>query len=382
MIKLDSIVEAGIEKIEYRYDGAGRVTEEIICEWQNDAWVNTRKIEFRYSDEGIIDLIIIYSWDQGDWQYSEKGYVFFTNDELSGVEVYYYENGEWIEDYKAQWTVEDNERLETEYSWDGEQWVQDGGYRTEIVLDGNGNVLSETSQYIEAGSWVNEGKSEYTYDAAGNMLTELYYNWDGSAWSKYWKYGYTYDNQGRMTVYVEYDFSIDQWVESNKEEYTYDANGNRISTVQSDMYGGSWVENRRINTEYDLSVRIDQVVYPQLIFDESFYRDLEAKNKIVRHDDLAFFYSDVTLTPIISKEKHLTSSGISLKADHLSRKLQVTAPEQKMKLTVYTLQGRAAVVSSFFGSTSIDLSALPAGQYVLRMTHSGNQVHTSRLLLK
>jgi hypothetical protein len=185
----DKWVEAS--KGESTYDTHGNETSYVESMWDGEGWIEMFKyqIEYDYDPAGNIILLINYFWEDDGWVISSKS--IYEYDDVTGnitMSVSY------IRDYEINDLV---------------------GFEKYIYQYTDGNLSCMITYQWENNDWVNAYKYDFTYDVAGNMTSYISNTWENNTWVKADKYEYTFDLDYTLNDLL---FPPDFYMENKKME--------------------------------------------------------------------------------------------------------------------------------------------------------------------
>jgi hypothetical protein len=158
-------------KYDYSGDNLIRITYQS---WENGAWENDDKFEYAYNTSGLPIEEIESIWNSATmlWEPSERGIATYTNNLLTKLEIYKYDNGGWETQPFEQYLTEYTGMLESSFTW--QSW--------------NGS------------QWVNEDIETSFYDTNGNRTEYIFSSWSGSDWEPYYKEESDYSEAAPLSV--------------------------------------------------------------------------------------------------------------------------------------------------------------------------------------
>lgn len=153
------------EKVEYRYDDHGWVSEEKHFELEGNDWIEISKIGYTYDNNGNVVKAIKQDYEDGLWE----------NEEMVD---YYYQDGKLTMVVESYW---------------GDTWVESS--KTEYTYDAMGDCVETYYFDLYDTNWEYDGKSLYTYDHNHNCIKEMNYDysWSLQDWDLYDEIEYTFD---------------------------------------------------------------------------------------------------------------------------------------------------------------------------------------------
>lgn len=215
-----------VRKEVYKYDDAGRKTEQI--NYANTPLVPVYKYLYEYGENGKLSKVNTTYWNGTQWIpfYVEN----YTYDE-QGHRTRYDYDGVAIEGVSEKCHIvhlteyEGNKAItvQEDTTWHKEpnDYYVAGKNTSTQILDDRGNVVSEEVFWDTSGFLF--AKKEMEYDENNRLIKELdvYYNSDGS---EMWRYRYTYSYDGEYA-----DYQLVESIEGGKGDWKMDfENGSKI----------------------------------------------------------------------------------------------------------------------------------------------------------
>ncbi len=298
--------------------------------------------------------------------------------------------------YRYRMVYSGSGRLDTLYISE----VENNALVENYFLTFNYNPSGKLSSFIEhkkvVGTWVQDGKTEYSYTAGGLLSSEMYYN--GSNQQR-GKTIYAYDGQNRRVKYVNYDWD-DQLLELYIDDSTltqYPAANQRLDSTMGGS-GGS-VRKTLLNNKNQPILEVVTAYY-------NYSYDPQTQTFVYTwgpaNDSTTFSYN-VYDQPTAEKgkwnenfynyETYNAVSGIADVLPVLAAKiypnpatdvLNISISEQlegNMNIRVYNQSGQLLqhTAQPAMQQTNINVSQLPAGAYTV-VVEGGNKRFSSTLL--
>ncbi|MEC5165731.1 hypothetical protein RCH18_001463 [Flavobacterium sp. PL11] len=154
------------------YNG-GKFKESLEQEWDSSSltWVIVWKNVMSYNSNNLPDSVVSYSWDGVRWINEYRGNLTYnsSNKIISAVNEKW-DNAQWVNWTKTLLTYDANNKILTyrNAEWDDFDTIFKENERTDYVLDGAGNRISETTVYTD-NNMPNRSKKEYIYDSSSLM---------------------------------------------------------------------------------------------------------------------------------------------------------------------------------------------------------------------
>ena len=385
-LKLDSIINLDMMKLEFEYDNLGR----IITLFDRYVGIDMRfKCEYTYNTQNQKTQERQYSQDMPNAQWEIEMKAEYTYNVQGNLTLYVYSSwdadlNQWINDSKQEYTynAQGNLTLEVSSEWDADltQWIN--SHKTEYTYNAQGNLTLEV-QYEwdeDLTQWINDSKQESTYNAQGNQTLCIGYEWDTdlTQWINSYKDEYTYNAQGNLTLYIGYgwDMELAQWINDFKNESTYDAQGNLTLSFGYNWNStlNNWDREGKEEYTYNLSYTWDDIIFPRIfvIFDtvgnivlnNIYYSWDETLSDWGEPSATTYHYSEIE-TSIANHPQH----NISVYPNPVQERLYIKTEQPIAQLQVYDLSGRL-LLEECNVSHSISVAHLTPGVYLVKAAGS------------
>lgn len=412
-------------KEERSFDGNGNITKYVIYSWQG-GWTGRTNwygstgwamVEFKYDSDARKRSVLLYKWDS------------VLND--------------WILDIEEESVLDAYGRLISEMGIQFTDYAMINPARKEYAYNESGEKISEiTTSWIDwVGSWRDRVKNEYTYDSLGRKVQDIASNWDGQtqSWLKSRKNEFAYDPAGNQVLYIisNWNSDLNEWMGygyEGKQEWAFDSSGNEVLYVVYDWDTGKkdWVGSLKTEHEYDKSGKMILLARygwdnkagewkgdgingkkewgynsnGQLISETEYLwntedTDWQEKIKltvIYNSDGDPAEYRQSWWNPDLGKwEKVLRyffhyKSGVTGKPEIIANNIQLYPNPTEGQITIsglslptdimlYSIQGQ--LLKTYTGVTGgIDISDLPTGVYLLKLTWGNNAIVKKTVIKK
>lgn len=137
----------------------------------------------------------------------------------------------------------------TDSDWDGFDWVK--YYQYAYTYDGNHNPTSYIRRSWDGISWQSVEQITYGYDANNNKVSLLAQNWNGTEWVGYERYTYTYNENNDETSRLQEQWENNAWVNDFQQISTYDPNYNPIHILLQEWISNAWENTEQTTSTYD-----------------------------------------------------------------------------------------------------------------------------------
>lgn len=363
----------GIKDV-HTYNANNKWASSINYNWNNNAnqWVNNSKNEYTYNANGYCTQLLA-----SEWKVSSSQWVNNSKDELT-----YNSNGYWTQDIVSEWDTIAN------------QWVN--GLKYECAY----NVYNKITEIIvyywnaETSQWTNFMLFEFIYYTADGKLKESNVHfWGEPIYSAEWylvtKNEYTYDSNERLFTEIISEYNIDiiwgsELSNKSKYEYSYDANANRTQSFVSkwDIDTSSWSSYSKEVNSYDLAYNFTDLLLPSEYFVQTIpssnltpdiinkpLEDIEYLwNKTSTNWDNntkdIYYYSDLNGSGI----NEVTTDNLIIYPNPVSEGFYLNLSEKNIKVSIYDFSGNLLFTKQLSGNEYINVSALPHGIYMIKVT--------------
>lgn len=328
----------------YSYNANNQISEYIYQEWESGGWVNDHKEISTYNSAGKLQEFTRLTWAAGSWD---------------NYENYLYE-------YDAAGNCTTAIYREPNLSsWSNET-------KTTISYDAGNHATAYLFEEWQAGAWMETSKAEVSYNSNGGTLTILSQEKIGSIWQDVYRATYIYnDTQKSECLQETFDGTV--WNKTARNIYNYSGSGNLENIVmqQWDNPNSAWANNYRLGFEYNAQ-QLVSALFTEAWNSGNYWEKTTSSNKI------KFFYESYNNTGI-NNLAHAVS--INVYPNPAIRILHVAIDWEKPQsstLTVYDITGRVQVVQvvekANHTQAKIDISALPAGSYYLKIATPETQL--------
>ncbi len=307
----------------YTYDANGYITEQVSAYFSTPNWDSSRYTN-TYNPSGKLTKQVTTTWDVNTLQ--------------------------WINSFRISSTYSANGQLITmltEY-WDdmNNQWVN--GYRvTNTYVN---NLRTEALSEMYASTWIKSARTQYTYDAQGNISVEEMASWDGSAWQP-----------------------------QEKDTYVYGSNHELMAKETEIWQGSAYEKTNRFSVIYNSHTQA-------LVETNETWNATAGKYEMQDGDDETRYYYEEYTNSV--KDAKVTAGSIDVYPNpakntlHLRTKLNEAAAAD---ILMTDMSGRMVkelhLPTAAQYSTTVDVSNLPAGTYLLQM-NAGGKMTTQKVVVE
>ncbi len=335
----------------YTYDANGYLVQVLLLRWTGSTFANYYRYTIANNAAGVNTGQLIETWNANTGTYVNNTLYTYT---LNSSNQKTDETAQaWAVNYGA--------------------WVNSG--HTSYTLNAQGAITQQISQtwYASAGPYRNTTRSDFSYDATGLVVTEQTdYTWNNNSamWNGTNRYTYTL-NAGRPVQRIDQTWDGNAWQPKFRYTYSYDAAGN-ITLTNYDLYNS-------FSSVYDMYHQITQT--------------FNSFNQLTSFTELSNASGAYVVNTYATKRNYYyetystTAAGIGTPANNgvaLSISPVPTDNELNISLKAEMSQAFTATITDMAGRvrysfsipagkafrTSLSISDLPAGNYLLRITGS------------
>ncbi|GAB3194385.1 hypothetical protein GCM10027293_02540 [Pontibacter aydingkolensis] len=353
----------------YVYNSQGIPTELISKEWVNSAWVNAGRLTIEFEDN-LLKSFGMYVWSNNIWvlMLGERSTFTKLNGRVTETVAEVYSaipgaetNGwELSERIAYSYTGSDNRPTGIiTYSRQGTNWVEQ---EKETAITYVGSTYERSSYFLEEYDRVN------------------------SVWNKYkYEYQYSQDAAAQTRTIVETEYNVEGTTTTpNLRTTTTDLTSGEPyvsnTTVRTliETYEGqtnSWVRDTeaKATVTRDSSGDITQIIFQEYSDSEEAFVNTER-----------FVYSNFTTITVTSAVNDMLAKATEVYPNPVQNSLRISLDAAKVRnanLNIYSLTGQKVFEQhSLNATTIIDVSKLPAGVYMVRITDDNNANVTRRIV--
>lgn len=352
------------EQYHQTFDVNDNILTSLSESWNGSAWVNNWGTLFTYDGNNNTTTEIEIEWNGSNWDSS----------------------------YKYSYSYDVNNRLIAEIgqAWNGSNWEND--YSFNITFDLNGNPIVTTLSEWNGTIWDSSSKNISTYNG-NNLITLLrHQEWNGTAWEDNMQVATTYDMNNIVLTVTQQSWNGTAWVNTNMQTNTI-TNNDIVNEIYQMWQNNGWVNMFNVVKTYDgndnLITETNQI-YSVNAF-ENFSRITRAYNSFNQvtseKDDSwvnntwapedgdfwgRYYYEDYNTTGI---NNIATAGNFNVYPVPANNHIKVDmAWEEAQPFTVSILDMQGRLIRNFSEkamknySKSIDVSQLPAGNYLIKLT--------------
>ncbi len=397
-IQLDSIVQDGLSDVHYKqqftYDFYGRLLTHYTASFDNNI-LQEAEYNYQYKDNGKQIVKITKRSTGGSELMTIEKTETFLNEAGLIVEQDIYEpdeaSGDWKQVQKNSYSYNEKGNRVSSLIY---KVVDESGvlkpYRSDTIEYNTANMPEYiTVRQLVGTQLKNHSQVNFIYGADTILKSRLHYIWNGT--NRNWvidkRYQFSNENLSKVITEEKWDYGLGDFVFQNKVIYVYNEDGDITSLINYswDDEEDSW--QRTSKKEYDL----DYSIAPELIVRPVYYgivltmglydEEVEPKGRItndkiydVQDNDwhlsetTTYYYSPFKPAGVAENNKENMVVYPNPATEFITLKQQ----GYFTKYEILTVSGVEVQKGSLL-SKSINISTLPAGNYLLKITGSNKQ---------
>lgn len=327
----------------------------------------THRIQEFNSDDRVSKLIY-QNWDYGDQQwenYTRYTYYYNTTGKMTTSLLQIWTGGLWTQDMPSVLSYDNNNRVSDMSSL---TYQIKFGYEANTK---NLNLVEDKTYNISTGQWENNERKEYDYDNNNNVIEFILKEWNSSnnSWVEMERWLYTYDNNNNI-IESEQMLWNGSWVNDKKYKYQYSGVNETSKTEYVwNSAQNKYVESRKTTRTYNTYNQPETYI--------TYTWNGNAWSHTNNDEQIHYYYeyydptgigniADVTIDMNLYPVPASNSVNVSMKKEH-SGDINISIVNMSGSIVYSNTQATYGDVN-----TSIDVSNLPAGNYMLHV--SGEQV--------
>lgn len=330
-----------LNKHNYDYDSNGNKISDVVYFWYDisKVWLELTKHEYAYNSDG--DMISTVTSNPRRWSYSDYYWILSLKDEYS------------YDKYR-------NQTKHINFYWDEENDIWSELEKEETEFDQNGNTVMYSNYRWDSVSNTWEGwPRELDLSLVGTFIGK-----------KPAKYEYNFNDRGYKTLNAEYfwDPVLSTWrgTDDGKIQWSFNSVGQLLEETKN-----NWnIDNADWERAWKSCYIYDEVGDPLSLSRYAWNTISSDWEPVIRF--IYYYQSSITSFRAIKNPQ------IELFPNPTSGVIYITELTQPAEARLYSIQGRLLKTINQVES-SIDISDLPAGVYILNLT-SGDQVLRERIV--
>lgn len=348
-LTLEWDLNSGIDtKTTYTYNSNRMPTVILNQEKSGEAWVNVSRTRTEFDSNNNPTLEISEVFQGNTWVMS--GGMQFTNEMVDG-KLY-------------RMTISD-------YDLNSAQYVLIS--RTTFEYGSNGMINAMISETHETGSWVNSIRMNYTWETDGKENIVIVETWETERWVLMGKYVYEWTaNDSSSSIFSSWDQETNDYLPMMRDISQNDSHGNLILRTNEFWMGMSWFLST--GSQYDITYQGDNATqritkkWSGVAYNNETKEVFSSFINLGIDDPTSLFLSlDCFPNPandvLIIRYNALSSITRSIElVDMLGKTLITQAPQLSAQRLTW------------------DISEIPAGVYLVRMTDNYGQVVIRKII--
>ncbi len=366
-------------KTTYSYDDMGTANDLKEYEWDLDAnsWQLQKSVlrNLSYDGAGKVTEEVILTWVAGSSSYSHILYA-YTETGLLAEQIHEYGSpGNWQPGYKFTYTFNQSGQVieEAGHYWTPSGWVNNT--KTTYHYSEQGFLLNETYEYLNGSTWTGISRWKYDYYNNGLLMQETFQTFKNNAWVNNNRFNYEYDENGNNTDFTVAYFNISSgsWQYSTKA--TRDFDEQNLETLYNSYWWNiqmnDWEANLRVHTTYDNSTQqpterlTENFEFTNFVWAANLHTDHFWSGSITSSRDELASLLDCRLANPYSNGNLISCDG---------------ADGQIATLSVYDMLGRLRLEQTFTGQTTLN-RPLEAGSYYFLIKNEQGEVYGRKVIL-
>lgn len=350
------------------YERDTLLSEQLVESWFNNDWINTYRIKLWYDNDGEPIKEIIQSWENNDWV---TYFGFSTNisfDPVLNLQTTLdsmYDGSSFVLVQKIERYFNINNTLDSEilYMPLSSSDLQPQ-YKQSYSYNAIGLVDTITQYLWDVNIWKNDRSStNFVYDTLNRVISVMNNVWDGSQWKIY---------TNTITNYLPYDsYEIAEYVkpgvtfvEYKKQTFLNDSLYNQIKIKYESWDGVNWVSDMHETIAY--KYLSGGIIQEKLVQVEDEFGQMQNETKQIYFFNSTGYnftkHQNLHVYPNPAKDV-LNISGLNT--------------DENAKIAIVDLHGKVMLTKYATGQTTMDISSLNPGIYLLRVGASACKIVVS-----
>lgn len=358
--------------LEFVYDDGGKLISEVVSSDEYAIWVSLNKHNYDYDSNGNKISDVVYFWydiskvwlelTKHEYAYNSDGDMISTV--TSNARLWSFSDYDWVLSLKDEYSYDKyrNQTKHINFNWDEENDIWRELEKEETEFDQNGNIVMYSNYCWDSVSNTWEGwPRELDLSLVGTFIGK-----------KPAKYEYNFNDRGYKTLNAEYfwDPVLSTWrgTDDGKIQWSYNSAGQLLEETKN-----NWnIDNADWERVWKSCYIYDEVGDPLSLSRYAWNTISSDWEPVIRF--IYYYQSSITSFRAIKNPQ------IELFPNPTSGVIYITELTQPAEARLYSIQGGLLKTVNQVES-SIDISDLPAGIYILNLT-SGNQVLRERIVKK
>lgn len=358
-----------ISKETLTYERDTLLKEHLVESWFNNTWINTYRIMLWYNTNGDPIKEISQSWQNNQW---ETFFGFATTkvyDSVLRLETTYdslYDGNSFVLTQKLERYFNTNSLIDSEITYAAIMTSTLEPMYKQYFIYNSAGLMDSVIQYTwDVNIWKNDrSTTNIMYDSLNRVVNVMNNVWDGSAWKVY---------TNTITNYLPYNsFEIVDYIRPNITYIEYkrhlflnDSLYNQIRIKYESWNGVNWVADLHETSTYKYLP--GGIIEEKLVQIENEFGQMQNETKevfVFNSTGTNFIkHANLNVYPNPSKDV-LNISGLNA--------------DVHAKITIVDLHGKVMMSKNTIGQTSMDISTLKPGVYLLRVGATVKKIVVSR----
>lgn len=347
------------------YDDDDHVTNQLDQEYTGGTWVNDWQYDYTRDASARITEVMERSWDGSAWDNeSRTTYTYGGSGGLTEEADQTWSGTEWVNEDKYIYEYDSDGNCTTVIIQDGMGASWENDVRNLLTYNDDGHVSEYVSQDWIGGAWENDRKFYFTYTTAGKITTYIEQSWSAGAWENEQRRTYTFTD-GRVTLLLLESFDGSDWNNEAKANYVYDGDDDNTEIIVQnwDLVGSSWENESKMIMEYNDYQQATSLSMQTWNAGEFWESTVGAMKYVLYYE----VYDDGN-----GIESEGQPIEVRIYPNPANELLHISIPTVRatpISISIFDINGRICLtqsVTSFSGQTTMDVSRLPAGSYILK----------------
>lgn len=354
-----------------------------------NGWEEPARTHYFY-DKGLLDtaLYIATTSSRDIYSYDENGILFRRTLQVQNS------FGDWVDLNIRTHKVEENKEISCQIKLDENGEITETGTYC-VIYDVAGNQIERSSEIVRNGgsslAW--RRSYEYIYYDSGVLHMTLEKRWDEETmqWEKHFRNTYLYDNDKLVSDTEEkWNELLEGYEYWNKHEYEYVDGLLNSETLSFNSFGDDFkIEEKTFYLydsdqrlvredilEFDFAQKVDGHHAIDYIYDSCGpLKERLSSNRDLITNEWHPINKRINYYSTITKVSEISTLPIRIFPNPATNKVSFELGETFVVgiLTIYNLKGQLVLQESIHRLSSIDISLLAEGQYVIKILEEGQE---------
>lgn len=292
------------------------------------------------------------------------------------------------ESYRSNNTFDANDRLvqTLNYTFDG-VWYIDGYIRYEYTPAGN--MAAKVESRFDGAGW-DSIRRVYTYNANGDILTDVNesYDFTAKAWIGVNRSARTYTPAGKEDTwsFAYYDKANSQWVTTFRATNTYNTAQQLTQSLTEEYFGGSWNNSSQTLFTYNTLGKLSTELYQ--VWNSIAFDDANRYSYVYNGDDLVSLTTEIKYTgsylnsqqsTYLYNSQHQPTQETLKSWDNLNK--QFVFKDYDRQVRFYYKDFSTGIATQTTRASSLRVYPVPAGNELNVDVHFATPEHGNVMLL-